>query len=355
MGNQRKTEEDLQKVTNDFKKTFKVDDSNIGKVLFLLGDSSWEKYLKGFFETLSKNDKIQLIPEESSGTVLINTDCEGLLQQEGVNDSKISLKRYDVFRKATVKGDAVEFYYDTVDITGPAEYFYKASVWQWTNYTTGWKEEPTEEHVKTRGKLFKTLLTNRDAGALAELQSYDGAICNLKTLFEGSYGNYSDYALKQYPQYRIKEQLPFSSESDYRNIENVGNPIQYTINQFGFYKRPGKIVFQKVKAQKYIRSVDRYVLLDRNKLVFGTDDAENYKKLAKRMESIKFLDDNQKLVSLSGKAYLGSPKGLIVFIRGDNLQLVKKYYINNNCCEQYKDKKTQKVFEFNNNLLERLI
>jgi hypothetical protein len=238
--------------------------------------------------------------------------------------------------------NTVQFYYDTIEKTDPPEDFYTAAVWSdWG----GWRRFGGVGQYD--GKLFRRKLSDYEARALAELPSYGGAVANLTMLFNGEYGS---MAADAKPPYRISGQLPYEDQAKYRNIEEVGTPVTYSINQLDFALKPGKVVFQPVKARRFLKNVTRYCQMEKTKVIIGDESTE---RIARRVGALESLGDEQKLTYIRGNAYEGTPKQLMEAMWGGTFQVVKKYYVGADCCEVWEHRATRKQLEFENNALKR--
>lgn len=348
-----------------FEKVFKLDDNNSGVYMPLLRlsrDKIIKEKLKQYYSSVLKNETFEMIPQQNKGTVIISCDdCEALLREKEGNDSQVKLKQYAVYKKAKINGDNMEFYYDTIEkLNDREECFYTLALLKMVVYNTGPKHKPYMQK-ELNSKLYKRTLTEKEKKILWETPWLNGAgtnctSCNIKMLFTGDY-YYSVYSLNKYPEYKLSNEIPYVDKNNYREIEPVGKSITYKIKYLGagyLSNKYSKIVAQKVKARKYIRSVDRYAQTSKENTIWGSGDINNDRRLAKAIKKDSLLSEDQKIVLLGGRVYKGTPKNLIEFLSHGNLQLIRKYYVKNTCYEQWEDRRTQKVFDFRNNLLENV-
>lgn len=270
-----------------FEKVIRLDGNNTGAfmpLMMLSQAKTTEEKLKHYFNNISKNEAFEIIPQKNMGTVIIGcNDCEALLKGEGEKDTKINLKKYDVYKQSKINGDIVEFYYDTIEkLNDKEEYFYKLTLIENVKWNTGPRDELYKpKKLNYYDRLYERTLTEKEKKVLWETPWFNGAgtactNCNVMMLFTGDY-YYSDKRLNKHPEYKLSNQIPYVDKKDYRKIEPIGKTISYDVKYLGsgyLRKKYGKIVAQKVKAQKYLMSVDRFVQINSDNVIFGAGNIE---------------------------------------------------------------------------------
>jgi hypothetical protein len=303
---------------------------------------------------LIRQPLFELRPETNRGAIIVSRDnYTASLNTEGAT-STIMLKRYTVFVNAREQDGSITFYFDTIDITGNEEELYKVVIYQNRLWTDGWRYSPVRSGLY-EGLLFDRVLNEKEANLLASIPWLNGEGGNvvqatLQKLFTGAYEDFGSWTfMRDNPKYLIDTSLVGAREKDYRNIKEVNEPPRVIKTAGG--GPDGKIVFNKVKARRYIRSAQRYAKVSRDCVIYGCGDAKYDEMLLKAWTGENAVPDEILVKFMAGKCYKGTPDTIVKALCKDGVAVVKKTYVEGKVVEVVKERIGGRLVTFENSVL----
>lgn len=348
-----RNEDELQQFKEVYKRLRTVTGNTIDTQLlgFGTGESTlnWSIYMP----VLVKEPIFELRPETNRGTIIVSKEnANALLNTDGV-ESTITLKRYTVFDKAKKLNGIITFYFDTFDITDKEEELYRVVIYLNTLWTDGQRYSPIYKNYY-QGLLFNRILNAKEANVLASTPWLNGegpGVINvtLEKLFSGVYSDFGSWSvMREHPEYVIDTSLVSAREKDYRNITEVNEPPTIFKTAGG---KDGKIVFNKVKSRKYIRSTERYAKINAESVIYGCGDARYDDMLVRVLTVENAFPDEFIRKCMAGKCYKGTPDTIVAALCIGGVVGEEKTYVGGKYVEVVKERMTGKVITFENGVL----
>lgn len=365
-----------------------VGDKYIGS--YLPSSDNKEK-IATYFNQLNSSEVVNILPHENRGTFIFTKDVDGIVVQEGKETGSVRIEKNSVNSKFKIDGDKISYFYDKIEILGDSEHLYRLEPFvykmhykngHWDGYHYGLLSPGDLGYQK---RLYKRTLTAREQYILSGRKPLDNCgnySCtdiklyityrNLAYLFTGKFintgsnsinvtGNWNKKWNDQYKDHFLTEQIESVPLNNYRNVEDISDEkytVKYTASNRGHsWLKDGKygyIVATKVRAIRYIKTVDRFVSVSIDAGIFGSGSTRIDRTMIQSISNWSpFLDESVRSILLHQNVPVGFPFEIVRELHGHSLQLTRKTYVDGEIFESWIDVRTNKELIFKNSLLSR--